>query len=80
MIILNAGGGLGNPMFGYAYARALADEFGEEIYNNVAWTRMLDITLSIRSILLREKPSHFSNRLEYLSCSDELKTLSGIMD
>ena len=31
MILIEVGGGLGNQMFGYAFARALALEFGDEL-------------------------------------------------
>lgn len=75
MIILNPYGGLGNQMYGYAYAKALAEEYKEKIYINTFWMKLNGFTTNVKHTLCHEGKENYDNLLGCLYCADDLEKL-----
>lgn len=76
MIILNPNGGLGNQMYDYAYAQALSEEYGEDVYLNTLWIKLNQFVVNIKHMLYREKKEHVEYLLGCLYCADDLKKMN----
>lgn len=80
MIILNLYCGLGNQMFEYAYALALSEEYGEDIYINKTWMKLAAKVENIKHLLHKEAKTSiemvYTNHLFNQECGKNIKFLS----